>query len=368
MACASAEPVPLTAPPTTGDIAASTRIVARAVRASDSLLMVFATQDARDIAQAGVPLDASGLIGRNREWGAMYAARFQLGTGAAFRVALTLMPVADAPTARAALTGIEAGLQGMDTEGRLAARLPLSVSMGREAAPIDIASGAAFYLGDACLGLLSLEAAPERDAIATSERRGVLRARLVQSIRRLTSQSTVLLNGDRRAPNRLLFDARAYLACGTLADDNSIRSVADAFIAEWQRSVAVGGWFLEDDGWDTSYQAVSLDIGTDVATLMPTAVRTALFADLTRGAGWLAARVLPDGRVESAGNTRTCGGGESFLGTPKSLAMTSVVIGLAKVAVVGTATVNASLLDASRRVSGWARRNAGVDPCFAGIQ
>ncbi|WP_353268324.1 hypothetical protein [Gemmatimonas sp.] len=229
-----------------------------------------------------------------------------------------------------------------------------------------MASGAAFYLGDACIGLLALEAAPERDAIVPAARRRALRDRLVHSVRWLATQATLLMDGDRRAPNRLLFDARAYLACGWLAGDASIRAAADPFIAEWRRSTTPGGWFLEDDGWDTSYQAVSLDIGMDVAALLRTdAVRLALLADLVRGGRWLAGRVLPDGRVNSQGNARTCDGGESFLGAPKGLAVNSVVIGLARVAVSGGAAIDAGMLDASRRVSGWARRNPAVDPCYS---
>ena len=369
LACTSPESILVGVPTVPDDVSAATKVVAGAVRVADSLLVVHAGRDAREIAKAGLPRDQSGLIGRNREWGQMYAARFQMGTGAALRMALTTASSADgARDAQLAMTGIEVGLQGMDAIGRPLTKLPLSVSMGREAAPIDIASGAAFYLGDACLGLLALEAAPERSVLVSTARRRELRAKLVHSIRWLTSQSSLLLDGDRSAPNRLLFDARAYLACGALADDSTIRAVSNLFIDKFRKSVTPAGWFLEANGWDTSYQAVSLDIGMDVAVLLAEGTtRTGLVTDLLRGSAWLVTRVAADGRVESRGNTRTCSGGEAFLDTPKSLALTSVVIGLARVAVIGAAPVDASSLDASRRVSGWARGNSGVNPCFEGI-
>jgi hypothetical protein len=140
------------------------------------------------------------------------------------------------------------------------------------------------------------------------------------------------------------------------------------FVAEFRKSVTSGGWFLESDGWDTSYQAVSLDIGMDVTALLPAgATRDGLSVDLARGGAWLATRVAADGRVDSRGNTRTCSGGESSFGTPKTLAVPSVVIGLARVAVSGAGSVDDSLLGASRRVSGWARGSTGVDPCVEGI-
>jgi hypothetical protein len=181
----------------------------------------------------------------------------------------------------------------------------------------------------------------------------------------LHAQSQILFDGDRNAPNRLLFDARAFLACGTIAEDASLRAAASQFVAEFVRSATSDGWFLEGGGWDTSYQAVSLDIGMDVVSLLPSgSARSELEASLGRGAAWLAARVLPDGRVDSQGNRRTCSGGESFLGEPKQVALTSVVLGLARVAVARSASADSGLLAASRLVSGWARANPGGNSCF----
>lgn len=366
MACATRDTTPTSVAVAPESLSAAVLEQAAVVRANDSLLAVHIGDDLRSIAQAGVPSDATGLIGRNREWGDLYAARFQMGTGLALRVALTAQSATTAQ-AQAAFRGIEAGARTMEPSGLLPARLPLSISMGRSPAPVDVASGAAFYLGDACLGALALEAAPGPDQIADAERRRALRGQLAQSIRWLATQSTLLLEGDRRAPNRLLFDARAYLACGLLADDSTLRAHADPFIAAWRATLSPGGWFLEGDGWDTSYQAVSLEIGTDVAALLPeNGSRSAVRDDLSRGAAWLVARVLPDGRVNSAGNTRTCGGGEDFLGSPKSLAVASVVLGLSRVAVNNAPTVDVMLLGSAGRVSSWARRNPNGDPCHEG--
>jgi len=39
-------------------------------------------------AGAALPVDESGLIGRNRQWGAFFSPRFQLGAGAALRTAI----------------------------------------------------------------------------------------------------------------------------------------------------------------------------------------------------------------------------------------------------------------------------------------
>jgi hypothetical protein len=340
--------------------------IGRDVRAADSTLLLYSAREAQAVARAGLPPDARGLIGRNREWGEMYAARFQMGAGGALRMALLSSAfTSNARDVQLGFAGVEAGLRDMDAQGRPSARVPLSVSMGREPTPIDVASGAAFYLGDACLGMLALEAAPDRDQLVPADRRRRARTELARSIRWLTSQATLLMNGDADAPNRLLFDARAYLACGALANDASVGAAAGRFVQSFRAAVTPAGWIREGNGWDTSYQAVSLDIGMDVAAVLPpSAARSALLVDLTRSAAWLATRVQSDGRVDSAGNSRTCSGGESFFGSPKTLAVNSVVIGLARVAVLGGRTVDSSILDASRRTAAWRWQHPDADTCF----
>lgn len=99
------------------------------------------------------------------------------------------------------------------------------------------------------------------------------------------------------------------------------------------------------------------------AILSPGPSRDSLDGAIARGARWLTGRVTDDGRVNSAGNRRTCDGGESFLGEAKRLALTSVIAGLARASVLidgdpGEAAV------AARRVVNWALANPGVDACF----
>jgi hypothetical protein len=109
--------------------------------------------------------------------------------------------------------------------------------------------------------------------------------------------------------------------------------------------------------------------GRSDAVDLPTARaadRDSVAADMMRGARWLAARVQSDGRVDSRGNARICGGGESFLGEAKGLALPSVVIGLARVGVNGGQTADRAIIAGLQRVSAWARANSGADACFEG--
>ncbi len=140
-------------------------------------------------------------------------------------------------------------------------------------------------------------------------------------------------------------------------------AAADAFVQRAMALQSPEGWFVEGDGWDTNYQAVALEIGADVHALLPEGgTREALGASLVAAARWLTARIDAEGRVDSRGNRRTCGGGESFLGTPKSLSLPSVLVGLGRV------TTSVGPVDgaesAVRRVSAWALRHPQSDPCF----
>ncbi|MCU0646505.1 MAG: hypothetical protein MUF00_00805 [Gemmatimonadaceae bacterium] len=340
------------------------RADAEAVRVVDSLLLTVSRDDVVQVARTSLPRDATALIGRNREWGTMAAARFQLGAGGALRTALRLRAE---PDARAAFAGLEVALSTMEPSGRLPVTLPSSVTMGQTLSEGDVASGAAFFLGDACMGALALETYPSPDAVASRERRDALRERLTRAARWVRTLATPLLNADRRAPNRLLFDARTFLGCGWLADDAALRAEAAPFLAAWQSARTPDGWYREGSGWDTSYQAVSLELGGDVLPLITVTTDRARLADgLREGTRWLVGRVRADGRVDSSGNARTCGGGESFLGEPKRLSISSVVIGLARMAVAAVPSPDSAALDASRRVSTWARANPTVDPCFEG--
>lgn len=318
--------------------------------------------EALRLAVAGTPPPGERLIGRNRQWGEMYASRFQMGTGTAHRLLLAAGARAEA---QRAFDGVEAGFSTMETSGRLPARVPPSVSMGQSMSDADVASGAAFFLGDACTALLALSVQPDGGSWIAPSRQAEVQAKAVRSASWLDTQASLLLAADAAAPNRLLFDARALLACTALAPDGTLRRSAETFVQRALQLQSPEGWFVEGGSWDTNYQAVALEIGADVHAVMPDgATRDALAAALARGAAWLTSRVDADGRVDSRGNRRTCSGGESFLGTPKSLSLPSVVTGLGRV----TASVREvpGALTAVQRVFRWAVANPEQDPCFEG--
>lgn len=312
------------------------------------------------LAASHLPADGSGLIGRNRTWGALYSPRFQLGAGFALRMTLA----ADRPNEAArAFRAVEVAAKVIRPDGFVPSSIPPEVGGPLSAA--DIASGAAFFLGDACLGLLALEATERPSAIASDDRRANVRDSFVRAIGWLLPQEDVLMAADRAAPNRLLFDARSFQACGALSFNSEVRSAAKraaaSFVEAALRLHADDGHFVEGGGYDTSYQGVALRVGEDVLLAGYPDPNDRLRSALTSAAEWLAVRVGPDGRIDSSGNTRTCGGGETWFGTPKQVAVPDVFAGLLY---AGVRTGQNALVDAARRIAAWVRANPEADPCF----
>jgi len=341
------------APPATiGTTASAPAVPADAPdsRADDAALLKQFPLELDTLADSFTP-SSSGLLGRNESWGAMYSARFQLGAGLALRIAVAQ---ANASRAKAAFHAIEVGLSTQETNGRLPSSVP-----GAAVSASDVASAAAFFLGDACLGLLAFEHAGLAVEVETA-RRADARGRVASALAWLKGHADTLKAADQSAPNRLLFDARSFAACGALASDKAARELALDFLSRARAQQRADGVFVEGGGADTSYQAVNLDVGSD---LLPFLEGQGADWDLAldRGARWLAGRTCSDGSIDSAGNTRTCDGGEQFLGEPKRLAVTTVFLALAR---TGVRRGENALTVAARDVSGWLASHGGTDPCF----
>jgi hypothetical protein len=309
------------------------------------------------LAGAGIPDDETGLLGRNRTWGAMYAPRFQMGAGGALRTAL----VAGRPREAAlAFSAIRAGLTEVADDGYLPQRLPEAEFPGVVLSPADIASGGAFFLGDACLGLLALEARGDADDIMDAVSRQQVRERAVRAARWLLTQADLLVAADAEAPNRLLFDALAFQACGVLGTLPELVTRGETFARAAVARLDPAGFFVEGGGHDTSYQGVAVLLGVQYGLAGSPDTDGARGAALHRGARWLADRIDEAGRLDSSGNTRTCEGGESFLGEPKLVALPTV---FAALAYVGVSAGDETLIAAAGRLAGWVRAHPDGDPC-----
>jgi biotin operon repressor len=326
---------------------------------ADRTLFAAHPRELEVIARPGANVDAAGLLNENRRFGRMYSPRFQLGGGAALRVGIHQ----DNPAmARAGFRAIAAGSRAIAADGEVVSFLPPNAPVGAELRPGDRASGAAFYLSDACTGLLVLEASPRADEVASAAQRAAVLAAMGRAISWLARNSDPLLAVDRAAPNRLLYDALAFQSCGALVGDAHGMAQSRTFVAAALAQLRDDGVFVEQGGHDTSYQAVSVRLALDVLLSGYTGEdAAALQGAWLNGARWLSGRIMADGRIDSSGNTRTCGGGESFLGRRKRVSPPSVYAALIYAAELSS---DGDLRGAAGRLSAWAQANPRTNPCY----
>ena len=313
------------------------------------------------IAARGIPADDSGLLSYNKVWGAMYSPRFQTGAGYALRITL----VANQPgAAEQAFHAVEVAAQTIGDDGYVSSTLPAQYADQYPLAPADVLSAAAFYLADAGMGMLALENSDNPDAIVSSSRRQFVVDRLHRATQWLQANSQVLLTADTNAPNRLMIDGLAFFACGQLLNDQSHMASGEPFIQAALATLQPEGYFLEAGGHDTQYQSVSIRAGIEILQAGYADGTGTLRQGLITASTWMAGRIRPSGFIDSTGNSRTCGGGETFLGQFKLVSPPDVFRSLAY---AGTESNNQTFLDAAGRISNWIAANQDANPCYAGV-
>ncbi len=257
---------------------------------------------------------------------------------------------------------IEAATFAIGPDGDVVSVKPPDAPVGAQLTSAVAASGAAFFMADACPALIALGTSPDAGEVADAARREQVIAALDCGLRWLITQSDDRERVDRRAPNRLLYDALAYQGCGVLAENTDTRILSGQFVALALSQSRRDGVFVEDGGSDTTYQAVAVRLALD---LLLTGYRQLdaqhLHIAWQSGAVWLGHRIMTDGRIGSTGNTRTCPGGESVLGTQQKVSPPVVYGALIYAAELGSGP---DMKAAAARLSEWATANPRTDPCF----
>ncbi len=289
-------------------------------------LTLWETRLLERLAAANTP-NAEGALGRNLP--GYFHVRFQMG----------LAPLANLATARSSAAALEhwirtlrysfdrqlpAGDFSFSPPANLVATLP-------PATDGDLASGIAFFASSVGGSLLALQGSAwfRNDAANASARAEVeaLRPKLALMLNYLKMQEATLLTYDRNAPNRLLYDAVAYYSLGVYLNDDAAKILGAGFV---QRALAMrdsSEYFLEGGGYDTSYQGVNLIVGLRLFLMLPadSPLRPQLWDALSCGCQWQATRVMASGEISTVGNRRVYPGGETFLGSEKSIAYTETV-------------------------------------------
>jgi hypothetical protein len=155
----------------------------------------------------------------------------------------------------------------------------------------------------------------------------------------------------------LLLNALAYHSCGLLTGNLEAMLATSGLVDMALTMFLADGYFMERGGWDTSYQGVSLLAGNDLMLVGYPDTSGELEAVLRSAAHWLTSRIDSEGRLDWSGNTRTCGGGEIFLGESKLVSVKEIFLALAY---QGARSRNDELQEVASRFSGWAASPAGA--------
>lgn len=117
--------------------------------------------------------------------------------------------------------------------------------------------------------------------------------------------------------NRLLIAAKAFGLCGLVLNDPRLKDSSSLLVKAALKRRDKDGVFIERGGRDSSYNAVSILMGTHLSLYLPNPELEAAFPPAM---AWLKTRIKPTGEVEVAGNTRTGVGRErSKSGVPKQV-------------------------------------------------
>ncbi|MDH4386281.1 MAG: hypothetical protein QE280_12660 [Caulobacter sp.] len=129
--------------------------------------------------------------------------------------------------------------------------------------------------------------------------------------------------------SQLAFVAVAIHQVGLLADDESLRTLAQQQIQSIIDKQFEDGAFLERGGFDTSYQMNTLELTTAYNATLPAGEwRNRVALSNKSAADWFLSRVRPDGTVDTTGNTRQepCGSTPGYF--PKGLDIDNIPIRL----------------------------------------
>jgi len=158
--------------------------------------------------------------------------------------------------------------------------------------------------------------------------------------------------------NRVIIAAKAFGTVGLVLEDKRMTDASRRLIAHALTLRDADGVFIERGGRDSSYNVVSILFGQVLALHLPL---PEFEAALPAAVAWQVTRILPNGEVNVAGNTRTGVGKElsPFDGKPKKVNYTEVAMALT---LYGTIHQDAEALAAADRVVAFMQRSKEQRP------
>lgn len=247
--------------------------------------------------------DARGFIGYHKEQGTWYQAGYQRGGARHFFGGII---AGDRARMEAGWKAIAVTFEHQVEDGGF-----LSLQRPNMKAPTfdDRVETAYFFLQALNHALLVLRDSPFEPEYR--ERVAALRPKIVRATEFVLSGYDGLVRRVGHTANRLFIAAKAIGMAGVLFDEDRYRVAARKLAALALERRDAGGVFIERDGRDSSYNAVSILMGQELALYLPSPELDAAFK---RAMIWQLSRIAPDGEVLVEGNTRTGLGQESGRG------------------------------------------------------
>lgn len=292
----------------------------------NQLLQSFDSNVLQGLASVDVP-NTEGAMGRNKN--GYFHVRFQMGILGLSDYAVTYQ---DIQALEYAIKAIEYSFVQQLPDGNFKLVVPsnLSNQIPNEA---DLASGVSFFLSSVGLALNNFEQSNWYNSatmVSYKSRIEILRPKIALAANWLVTQKNILEIADQNAPNRLFFNALAFYSLGTWLNDENLISVGVSFANLGIGKKQVEGYFLEGNGWDSSYQGVAINVGFNLYSILPNdlSLKNKLWDCLSCAADWQKSRVLESGEISTKGNVRVYPGGESFLGQEKQVDWIKSMLGL----------------------------------------
>ena len=280
-------------------------------------ISVVAEPIARILAEHNRPTEV-GAMGRNKH--GYFHVRFQLGMHYLANYGLVTKQSEEIETF---ITAAEYSYRFQLESGGFKLILPRKLSGQGTPSLADRVSGVAFFASSIGSGIYALETSDWFQKSSQHEklqkRITLLKPKLRSTLEYLLQNQEYLKAADRHAPNRLLFDGLAFYSLGKILNNEEAISVAESFVGSAAKQVHENGYFIENGGFDSSYNGVAVALG--LRLLMMGYEKDQLDTVCQKAIMWQRDKISDTGEIITVGNTRVNphGGGESFLGRVKDV-------------------------------------------------
>jgi hypothetical protein len=293
-------------------------------KTQNEITALFDNSVIQSLATANAP-DMNGAMSNNKS--GYFSVRFQMAVSSLADYAIGSE---DAAAFEATIKAIEYSFQYQLANGDFQIVVPMGSPSPTN---VDIASTNAFFLSSLGVSLLAFQESSFYNNplnVSFKNRIEILRPKIAESLDWLIGNQTLLKDYDSNTPNRLFFDAIAFYSLGKWLNNGTGKSIGLDFAQLAVTKKSSKGYFLEDGGWDSSYQGVSLTNGFKLLSILDTneTIKQPLWDCLSCGTNWQVSRILSTGEISTKGNTRVYPGGEQFLGMEKKMAWKSTAIAL----------------------------------------